>query len=319
MLYDPRLHSRVDLIKALLGNVLRFAPGFKVPTDDLIILSYHSTPRRFLHCFEKQVGFFRRKYRIISPRDLPAYASGTLVEVNRPNLLFTFDDGIENQFDASSILDKYGIKGIFFIVPAFAAEVYKRQADYYRKNIRPKVNSYINDKPEDFHAMSWKQIRQLYQSGHEIGSHSFSHTLDCKTANQQMRYREIVESKMRIADELGVTEGEIRSFCGPNDSSLAVGVEEAKLIMDHYDYFYSTFAGSNLGLRESFALKRANVECYWMMSTVKYQVCRFEWLRWKSRVIAFEDAVIKPAQLAIKKGTKQKLADLTSAEEYINI
>lgn len=62
--------------------------------------------------------------------------------------------------------------------------------------------------------MSWDQIRQLAQAGHEIGSHSISHPLltDCDAAQLET---EISSSRTRLAAAIG---GEVGSFCYPNGS-----------------------------------------------------------------------------------------------------
>jgi peptidoglycan/xylan/chitin deacetylase (PgdA/CDA1 family) len=297
VLYNRKLHTKADLAKTILSWVLTPLPFSRIPSDDLIILNYHSVPRKFLPNFERQIGLFHQKYRVISPVDLPAYGSGRLAPDARRDLLITFDDGMKNQYQAAKILDKYRIKAVFFVNPGFISEPSKSQADYYRSHIRSTINPYIDSEEPDLCAMSWQELRQMREAGHEIASHSFTHTLR-KESGERERYYEIVESKRTIEHNLDMNDGDVRSFCGPVDSLLSVGVDSAKLIMKHYRYFYSTFPGSNKGLRNPFALKRVHVECYWMWGTVKYQLSRFEWVRWKKRVNSFENEVIRPAAFA---------------------
>ena len=66
---------------------------------------------------------------------------------------FTFDDGGVSAMDAAAILEKNGLRGIFFISTAFIG------------------------KPGFLTA---EQIRELHESGHIIGAHSHSHPYDKK-------------------------------------------------------------------------------------------------------------------------------------------
>ena len=65
-------------------------------------------------------------------------------------VILNFDDGRESQFlNAKPVLDKYGFKATFYI-----------------------VCNYVENKPG---FMDWKQIREIYDEGNDIGSHSMNH------------------------------------------------------------------------------------------------------------------------------------------------
>ncbi|TVQ14477.1 MAG: polysaccharide deacetylase family protein [Balneolaceae bacterium] len=66
------------------------------------------------------------------------------------NIIFTFDDGNITQLRAALLLEQYGFRGIFFVIPAFI------------------------DQPGKAHFTSG-QIRSLAQRGHQIGIHGFEH------------------------------------------------------------------------------------------------------------------------------------------------
>lgn len=73
--------------------------------------------------------------------------------------------------------------------------------------------------------MSWDQIRELSDAGHEIGSHTLSHPLlpDCETSKIAT---EIVESRSRLRTLVGT---EIASFCYPNGSYDDRCIEQARV------------------------------------------------------------------------------------------
>lgn len=66
-------------------------------------------------------------------------------------VILTFDDGFKDQYtNAYPLLDKYGFKGVFFVITRFLDE----GRDEY---------------------MSWADIELLHANGMEIGSHSYTH------------------------------------------------------------------------------------------------------------------------------------------------
>jgi peptidoglycan/xylan/chitin deacetylase (PgdA/CDA1 family) len=69
--------------------------------------------------------------------------------------------------------------------------------------------------------MSWAQIRELREQGHEIGSHSLSHPLLPDLDSAALR-EEVVTSRLRILAAAG---GEVASFCYPNGSYDTRAVE----------------------------------------------------------------------------------------------
>ena len=70
-------------------------------------------------------------------------------EGRKAAVVFTFDDGTVDQYEvAAPVLDKYGIKAIFNIVP-----------------------TWIGGKK----TMTWEQVNDLVKRGHELANHTYSH------------------------------------------------------------------------------------------------------------------------------------------------
>ncbi len=86
-------------------------------------------------------------------------------------ILITFDDGWAGQWEAASLLDAYGMHGVFFIMP---------------------------NKIELTH----DQVRDLLRRGHEIGSHSVTHADLTDIPDEDLR-TEIVSSKAMIEEITG--------------------------------------------------------------------------------------------------------------------
>ena len=74
--------------------------------------------------------------------------------------------------------------------------------------------------------MSWRELKELHQEGHEIGSHSQSHAILPLVSDAQLE-REVAGSRAHLKRQLGF---EIDTFCYPNgdcDARVAAAVERA--------------------------------------------------------------------------------------------
>jgi peptidoglycan/xylan/chitin deacetylase (PgdA/CDA1 family) len=101
--------------------------------------------------------------------------------------------------------------------------------------------------------MSWAQIRELREQGHEIGSHSLSHPL-LPDLDGAALHEEVVSSRSRILAAAG---GEVASFCYPNGSYDARAVEAVRAA--GYACAVTTSWGLNRG-GSPFELKRCDMD-----------------------------------------------------------
>lgn len=103
-----------------------------------------------------------------------------------PSVILTFDDGYkDNVENGLPVLQKYQLKGVFFIITGFVGQ------DGY---------------------MDWNDIRKLKEAGMEIGSHTVTHTALIGLTDDQSLRNELVHSKRALKDQLGV---DAISFCYP--------------------------------------------------------------------------------------------------------
>jgi len=136
--------------------------------------------------------------------------------------------------------------------------------------------------------MSWRDLKGLVKVGHEVGSHTATHTLRVAGATLTSRQYEIVESRRMIARALGLKLAQVRAFCGPKDSLLSISSLEMALIKQNYNFFFSSFAGCNCLPKNPYFIRRINVEVYWMLDTVKFALSNINRVRWKRKVKLFE-------------------------------
>jgi peptidoglycan/xylan/chitin deacetylase (PgdA/CDA1 family) len=112
--------------------------------------------------------------------------------------------------------------------------------------------------PEWAQMMSWEQIKQLSDEGHEIGSHSMTHELIPQLTDDKLHW-EISESKKEIEAKLGSS---IRSFCypnGDNDIRCRQATEETG-----YKNAVTTQPGVNRMSTDRYSLSRCDINTQYL-------------------------------------------------------
>ncbi|MDQ3110652.1 MAG: polysaccharide deacetylase family protein [Bacteroidota bacterium] len=288
MNYNPAIHSSRHLVKNILGNAESILTEIPHPNDELLVLNYHGTPLKFMDNFKRQLSYFHEKYHFIKPSELPAYFDKKLTS-GKPMMLLTFDDGIRNNLLAAEVLDQQKISALFFIVPEFVDAAQELQKDFFIKNIRPSINKEIDSAEEDLTSFSWEEINMLKQHGHEIGSHTMSHTLLSSSAPNEKSTYEISGAAKYISEKTGQP---VISFCSPNDTLSSIGIPEMQLIIKNHQYHFTTYPGTNR-TRAPFFIKRVNVESHWMLGVVKRATGIWDRKRWENKRACFESVLQK--------------------------
>jgi len=284
-----KIHTKNHLIKNILGNVEYLLSKLSLKKNELHIINYHGTQKKFLTNFRNQLAFFQEHFLIISPQDLDAFYQGKLNSTNKPLLLITFDDGIKNNTYAATILKEFKLKAFFFIIPDFVDTPIHEQKEYFLKNIRPSINPNIDYTIEDFNAMNWHDIKNLLKDGHLVGSHTKSHTLISKRSSITNSVIEIADSKMIIAKKLNISPTLINVFCSINNSLESIGIKEKEIIQKNYSYHFSTLPGRNRSNSDPLFVRRINIETYWLMGAVKYATGKWGIKKWKNRIKEYEN------------------------------
>jgi peptidoglycan/xylan/chitin deacetylase (PgdA/CDA1 family) len=142
-----------------------------------VVVAMHETPASLQTQFRKQVEFAARYFRITSFEEFSRlWTQGESEAGSKPLLLYTFDDGRESNYTiAAPLLESFGGRGLFFVVPAFAELAGTDRAfSFYRTRINP------DSKPDDENLEEWKpmnpaHIADLASRGHGVGNHSLTH------------------------------------------------------------------------------------------------------------------------------------------------
>ncbi|HFD12307.1 MAG TPA: polysaccharide deacetylase family protein [Crenotrichaceae bacterium] len=119
----------------------------------------------------------------------------------------TFDDGLLDNYEiAVPILEQFGFKATFFVIPGF---------DNLTRWVNPKTRQWSDVSKQGFTipfpSMQQHHRRELSDMGMEIGSHSMTHPKLNKIPVSRLQ-NEILESRHRLEDQLGKP---VTSFCYP--------------------------------------------------------------------------------------------------------
>ena len=121
-----------DKIKAIIKDCLLYSGMFRLvtllyPNKKVAILRYHSVKdgkgnfysspaiNVSLSTFEKHVKYFSKNYNIVSLDEVVECVCNRS-PFKKNSVVFTFDDGYSDNYDAYKILQKYGGQGTFYII-----------------------------------------------------------------------------------------------------------------------------------------------------------------------------------------------------------
>lgn len=199
-------------------------------TPPRVILTYHSHTARGrwgidVGEFERQVSYVASRFRLVRVSallDQPRNHQG------EPIACLTFDDGYLDNYELTlPILERFGVKGTFFLVPSLLGGELRTSQGH-----EPVLNR--------------EHAREIASLGHEVGSHTMTHRVLTDMPLDEAR-SEVTESKRALEDLLGVA---VESFSYPlgkfNEAvkalprtagyRLAVTTREA-LVPDEPDWF----------------------------------------------------------------------------------
>ena len=88
----------------------------------------------------------------------------------------------------------------------------------------------------------WKNLSELVNMGHTIGSHTKNHLRLSKIDDKNLLKEEIISSAKRIKDMLGV---KVEHFAFPFGNIESINKEALDLAKTYYKYIYSGVRGRN--------------------------------------------------------------------------
>ncbi len=228
------------------------------PAGTFRVLLFHDIPRNLWTAFESLVRYVMDCHGVLTPEEAEGILDGTsppILDTRIPCLL-TFDDGFEShQNVAKEILNRYGLKAIFFVCPGLM--------DISRENQREAIARHIfdghvrsTDLPDEMALMFWSDLESLIGSGHTIGSHA-THHLRLSKLSIDVLQREIVESAELLASRLGIS---TRWFAYPFGDLGSIDWESYGIIGTRYEFCCSGIRGMNSGRTHRLGLLRKHLD-----------------------------------------------------------
>jgi peptidoglycan/xylan/chitin deacetylase (PgdA/CDA1 family) len=187
-----------DLALSLRRGLVRY--GYSA---SMTVVEMHETPERDALLLRRQLEWVVRHFTLV---DLPTFArlwqeyrtNPGAWSQSKPPLLFTFDDGRMNNYTvAAPLLESFGTRGVFFVVPQFVLCNPQEARQFYYSHIDTRHNA-PGLPEEETCSMTPQQIADLSHRGHSIGNHTYSH-VNLATLPESQLHREIVDSSAQIA------------------------------------------------------------------------------------------------------------------------
>jgi len=233
-----------------------------------LVIAVHETPPALETQFRTQLEWVSRHFTITN---LEAFAElwerPPEFHGPKPPILFTFDDGRESNYTvAAPLLESFGGRGVFFVVPAFAECAADEALAFYRSRVNP--NSRPGDeKWEDWKPMTPGQIGELADRGHAIGNHTLTHERLVGLSPEKLE-REIGDSARKLS---AWTKKPVDAFAWTFGWD-AIDVNAWEVIQRYHRVCFAPCAGTIDSRRDSPALLwRREVE-------VKYSAAEYRFL-----------------------------------------
>jgi peptidoglycan/xylan/chitin deacetylase (PgdA/CDA1 family) len=176
------------------------------PRSQALVVAMHETPANLESSLRAQLDWASKHFRIGTLDDLAELwtrRNGEAIADRRPLLLFTFDDGRESNYTiAAPVLESFGGRGVFFIVPGFAEDALTDHSlSFYRSRLNPDCGP-NREVCEDWRPMNPAQIADLANRGHSIGNHTSTHRRLQNLSPAELEF-EIGDSARRLASWIG--------------------------------------------------------------------------------------------------------------------
>ena len=181
--------------------------------------------------------------------------------IDKPYICISSDDGFKNNLNAASVLDKYGIKGCFFLNP-----------DSINLKDPAKTSAFCKTQlhfpPTKF--MDWNDVDSLMKNGHEIGSHTMGHINIAETD------LDLVEDNLNESFEIIAAQcGKVDHFAFPFGRFSHFNLKSLEMV---YKAGYKSCATAERGCHVSdrtiqpkdLFIRRDHVICDWNLNHILY-------------------------------------------------
>lgn len=273
-----RSAARSLALKAVSGLRLNdLALSLQMRTRDssrIVVVGMHETLSAHADQLRRQLKWVAEHFTLIDPETFERSweKKESAWPGSKPAVLFTFDDGRESNYRvAAPILESFGARGIFFIVPQFIGRsAGEAKAFYYSKidiRKRPPADDDSADARDDiWKPMTPEQLTDLSRRGHWIGNHTFSHVRLPGLSAPELQ-REIHESCRQIVAWTGKP---VDAFAWAY-SWDAIGRDSWELIKQAHRFCFAPCPGTvDLATDSQYLIWRKEIESYYSSSEYQF-------------------------------------------------
>lgn len=233
------------MLMVMLLAVAIFLKRFNKQKAIVRVLIFHGVEITEVGQFNRLIERLSKDWNFISPEEFFAFSVGEL-EIKAPSLLVTFDDGFKSSaIAAREVLNKKGIKAIFFLVSDFVGCVEADQINRFAAN-----NLMLSDediRTTDCTPMTSSEVNELLERGHNIASHSMSHAR-MSSLNDDDLEKEMRLSRDSLQEMLPFwlsCSHEITEFAFPYGDIKSISREAADMGLKYYERLYTGCRGVN--------------------------------------------------------------------------
>jgi peptidoglycan/xylan/chitin deacetylase (PgdA/CDA1 family) len=226
------------------------------------------------HLFEDESQRFRMLLRALSVNHTfisysEAINRALSGDIDRPYLTFSVDDGFKNNLCLAETLREFGAKACFFLCPTIIGE--SNPSQIWRFGTER-----LHFPPIEF--LNWGDVESLQKQGHEIGSHTLSHSDLAQCGSEQM-HDEITRSRDLLLEHCD----QIKHFAWPYGRFSQFSGAARKMVFDAgYESCASGERGCHCALpggfdRTQLCVRRDHVVAGWDPKHVLYFLARNAW------------------------------------------
>ena len=234
-----------------------FQPKFLKPKQSVRVMYTHEVIESNLNNFEQIINTIKKTHTFITPKEYFDWIDND--DIPEGNfVLMTFDDGFLSSYNATQkVLNKYGIKAIFFVPTAvLELESEAKMLQFTVDNIHyKKIKSELLTHDE-YLFMNSNHIVELRKQHHWICPHTHNHIFIKDILNQAISNRELVNPK-KIIERL--TKREIRAIAFPVGTEKQVGLYAYQQIYRNYKYCFTALSGLTVPGINKYKLPRTNL------------------------------------------------------------
>jgi peptidoglycan/xylan/chitin deacetylase (PgdA/CDA1 family) len=204
-----------------------------------LVIAMHETPACLEQEFRRQLEWVAERFTITNLETFAdLWQNPETTPNSRPLVLFTFDDGRESNYRvAAPLIESFGGRGVFFIVPAFAECSACQSLAFYRSRINPQFRP-GDEESEDWKPMTREQIVDLSNRGHAIGNHTLTHKRLSGLSSADLEH-EVGEAASKLASWTGRP---IDAFAWTFDWD-SVDAKALQAVQRHHRFCFAPCAG----------------------------------------------------------------------------